>query len=242
MIVWNDIKFINVKNVAFEKDILTARLITVPAAPAFVENEYNTFYWDALRYADFSIFDSSLFVILSSLKGLKIHKYSGYQLVKDTIAYLKLNDISLFFVNPNETSDYKNRNYITENTIVSSEKISSYVSPYYQKNVLIEDFELLRKLNIVKPRLILINIAGGKQEILGAFLKKFIEFETTILCTGAAISFFTGEQAAIPNWIDKLYLGWLARVIDNPKTYLPRYLNAFRFVPLFYKHKLNKRS
>ena len=40
----------------------------------------------------------------------------------------------------------------------------------------------------------MVNIAGGEQEILGAFIRRQLNFKTTIICTGAAISFFTGNR------------------------------------------------
>ena len=49
-----------------------------------------------------------------------------------------------------------------------------------------------------------------------------------ILCTGAAIAFLTGGQATIPKWADRLYLGWLFRILQSPRKYFYRYLQAAR--------------
>ena len=242
MIIWNNCKFINKKYIDFEKDILSCGLITVPAAPAFVENENNLYYWKALQSADYSIIDSSLMALLARTKGFQVFKYSGYQLIKDTLNFLQSNDLSLFLINPNEASDKINKDYILTKTLVSSDNLQSYIAPFYRKNVIIEDWDLLERIKAIKPRLIIINIAGGKQEILGAFLKRNINFKTTIFCTGAAISFFTGAQAPISDWIDRFYLGWMARILGDPKIFFPRYLNAFKLIRIFYKHKIEKRS
>ena len=67
-----------------------------------------------------------------------------------------------------------------------------------------------------KPDYILTNIGGGVQEVLGLYLKKNLKIKSTILCTGAAISFFTGDQAPINSFIDRYYLGWFVRLIFNP--------------------------
>mgnify|MGYP003325519486 CR=1 FL=1 len=67
-------------------------------------------------------------------------------------------------------------------------------------------------------------LGGGTQEVLGSYLIKNLSFKTTILCTGGAISFFTGEQAPINNLIDRFYLGWLIRLIFNPIIFYKRYL------------------
>jgi len=45
-----------------------------------------------------------------------------------------------------------------------------------------------------------------------------------------AIAFLTGDQAKIPNFIDKLYLGWLFRIIFNPRLYFLRYFNSFKLL------------
>ena len=76
------------------------------------------------------------------------------------------------------------------------------------------------------------NIGGGSQEILGLYLKKNLKIKTTILCTGAAISFFTKDQAPINSLIDKFYLGWLVRLIFNPLVFFKRYLYSLRLIPM----------
>ena len=54
------------------------------------------------------------------------------------------------------------------------------------------------------------------------------------MCTGAAIAFMTGEQAPINKFIDKIYLGWLMRIIWNPKLYLGRILKSFKIIKFFF--------
>ena len=69
-------------------------------------------------------------------------------------------------------------------------------------------------------------------EILGLYLKEQLKIKTTILCTGAAISFFTKDQAPINAMIDKLYLGWFLRLIFNPIIFLRRYFYSLRLIPM----------
>ena len=82
------------------------------------------------------------------------------------------------------------------------------------------------------------NIGGGTQEILGLYLKKNLKFKTTILCTGAAISFFTKDQAPINSLIDRLYLGWFIRLIFNPFVFTERYLYSLRLIPMLISSKI----
>ena len=88
------------------------------------------------------------------------------------------------------------------NQKIGIKKIYSYVAPNYKPSNLI-DKKLIKKINKIKPDYILTNIGGGTQEILGLYLKKNLKNKTTIICTGGAISFFTGDQAPITKFIDK---------------------------------------
>ena len=65
-----------------------------------------------------------------------------------------------------------------------------------------------------------------------------MKFKVTIICTGGAISFFTGDQAPINNLIDKLYLGWFIRLIYNPLTFFQRYLIALKLIPMVIFNKV----
>ena len=110
-------------------------------------------------------------------------------------------------------------------------KVYNYLAPNYEiKNF--SDRKLLNKIKKINPDFILTNIGGGKQEILGLYLKKNLKTKTTILCTGAAISFFTRDQAPINSLIDKLYLGWFVRLIFNPFIFFKRYLYGLKLIPM----------
>ena len=116
-------------------------------------------------------------------------------------------------------------------------KIHNYLAPKYQiENI--SDRKLLRKIKKVKPDFILTNIGWGKQEILGLYLKNNLKKKITILCTGAAISFFTKDQAPINSLIDRFYLGWFLRLIFNPLVFSKRYLYSLRLIPMVILSKI----
>ena len=83
-------------------------------------------------------------------------------------------------------------------------------------------------------------IPGGVQECLGHYIKKKLSYDVGIICTGAAIAFETGKQARVPIWADSLYLGWLARIVQNPKLYVKRYIQALRLFFVFYLCRVKK--
>ena len=96
----------------------------------------------------------------------------------------------------------------------------------------------MKKIVKARPDFIMTNIGGGTQEILGLYLIKKLKFKVTIICTGGAISFFTGDQAPINNFIDKFYLGWLIRLIFNPFIFFKRYFIALKLIPMVIFNKV----
>ena len=61
------------------------------------------------------------------------------------------------------------------------------------------------------------------QERLGAYLRQNLDYMPTIICTGAAIAFLTGEQTDIPPIVDRLFLGWIFRWFSSPTRFVPRF-------------------
>jgi len=236
-IYWKNIRFLSKKEMDFQGDILTAQLITVPAAPSMVENKNNFHYYEALENATYSIVDSGLFALLCKIHGIKIYKYSGYLLIHDMLEYLNQTPLRILVVSPRPAETVNIKKLLLEKSKCTEDHLAFYDAPLYPSGSKIEDPELVHQINAFQPNLIILCVAGGKQEILGYYLKKHISEKTTIICTGAAISFFTGTQAKIPPIIDKLYLGWLARIFADPKIFLPRYLNAFKYAGWFLKFR-----
>jgi UDP-N-acetyl-D-mannosaminuronic acid transferase (WecB/TagA/CpsF family) len=90
----------------------------------------------------------------------------------------------------------------------------------------VEDSALLNRVQACRPGHILIALSGGVQEKLGLYLRENYSHRPAIHCIGAALGFVTGYQVAIPPWADRLYVGWLARLVSNPRKFLPRAVNA----------------
>ena len=220
------------------KEIKDGGLIVVPAAPALVTLKKDKKYHKALQDADIAIFDSGFFCILIRIfKGLKVKKFSGLEFIKNLILYCSKNEEeNIFLVNPTKEEGNLNKHYLeNKNILVNGE----YVAPMYGEDIIDPDLLMLLKQN--KPKYVIINLGGGVQEVLGAYLKEETKndfYKPIIICTGAAIAFLTGSQARIPSIIDKIYLGWLARCISNPKIFVPRYLSGFNLVWLVIKNKI----
>ena len=233
-IVFHNIKFIDIKTQDINKLIKRNGLFLFPSGPGLSSIETAKSYYKSLQRADYVFFDSGLFVLLLLLfKNIRVHKLSGLKYLKLFLNYLKRNKHkSIFCIDANKNLSRSNRLLIKN---FGLKKIYNYIAPNYKLKS-INDKTLLKKINAVRPNFIITNIGGGTQEVLGLYLKQNLRFKTKIICTGAAISFLTGEQAPIGNYMDKLFLGWFVRILYNPKTFLLRYFFAFKFIIVFFKY------
>tara|TARA_B110000211_G_scaffold231095_1_gene291970 strand:+ start:283 stop:1020 length:738 start_codon:yes stop_codon:yes gene_type:complete len=229
-IKFKGIVFKNFQSKNFKKIIKKKGLFLFPSGPGLSSIEKEIPYLKALKNADYNFFDSGYFVLLLKyFKKINVNKFSGYLFIKLFLEYIKKNNNKkLFLVDPNIRLSVSNTKLFNK-IGVSKKNINNYIAPHYDSKS-ISDKKLLNIVKNIKPDYILLNIGGGTQEILGLYIKKNINFKCTIMCTGAAISFFTGDQAPINVFFDKIYLGWLIRIIFNPSVFLPRYLKTLKLI------------
>ena len=237
-IVFENINFLDLTTNNFKKIIKENGLFVFPAATALVKIKDNDSkkYYSSLKKADYVFFDSGFFVLLLRiLKNINVSKFSGYKFLKFFFHYLKSNKQSIFLIDPNINFSKNNFMYI-KNLGIKKKDINNYVAPLYEPNNLY-DVNLIKKINTIKPKVILINIGGGTQEILGLYIQKNLKFKAKIICTGAAISFFTGDQAPINNFIDKYYLGWVIRFLFNPIRLFNKYFKTIKLIKIVLRAK-----
>jgi len=230
--------FKNFKVKDFKKIIQKKGLFLFPSGPGLSTVEKELPYLKALRNADYNFFDSGYFVLLLKyLKKINVDKFSGYLFIKLFLKYIKANsNKKLLLVDPNIKLSLSNTKLLNKIGVIKK-NIHNYIAPQYNSKS-ISDKKLINIINKIKPDYILINIGGGMQEILGLYIKTNINFKCTIMCTGAAISFLTGDQAPINLFFDKIYLGWLIRIIFNPCVFLPRYLKSVKLISLVSKNNI----
>ena len=229
-----DIKFLSINILFLKKVIKKKGLFVFPSGPGLSELKVNSNYHKSLINSDYVFFDSGFFVLLLRFfKNINVQKLSGYKFLDFYFNYLKINKKKIFSIDPNKELSNSYRLFFKKKIKIKS---FHYIAPKYNSRIKINK-NLIKRIHDSKAKEIIINIGGGTQEILGYYLSKKLNKKYKIVCTGAAIAFFTGDQSPINNNIDKLYLGWLFRIIYNPKIFLPRYLSAFKLFFLFIRKK-----
>lgn len=211
-------------------------LLVVPAAPALKDVAWNEGYRDALMNADVAIADSAFMVMAWNwIQRDSIPRLSGLRYLQ---AFLKRDDIrrpgATFWVMAGSESARKNVGWLSAEGIeIPSDHI--YNAPMYGSDI--EDRQLIQTLDQLRPPHLVITVGGGTQERLGLYLKRNLNYRPAIHCIGAAIAFLSGDQVRIPNWADRLYLGWLFRCLSSPRKFIPRYLSAPRLIPLLWRYR-----
>ena len=234
-IFFKSITFNNFKINEFNNIIKKRGLFVFPSGPGLSTIDEEEKYYQSLKKADYVFFDSGYFVLLLRIfKNIKVNKFSGYKFLVKFFEYLSNNKSKIIFsIDPNKNILNSNKKFLKN---LGLRKVHNHLAKKNYKNNF-NDPKLFKKLNTFKPNFILINIGGGVQEILATYIKKNINFKTSIICTGAAISFFTGNQAPIGQYIDKFFLGWLVRIFFKPQIFFKRYLKTFKFIKIFLKYK-----
>ena len=210
-------------------------LLVVPAAPALVKISEDADYRRAVTSADMAIADSGAMVLIwKILTGRRVERISGLKFLKRLVARLaSIPEARVLWIVPSEDAHDKTITWLRKMNLTGTADF--YVAPRYPRSV--RDDALVAKIDNHPPAHVVVGIGGGVQEKLGLFLKENLRSRPAIHCIGAALAFLTGDQPPIPMWADRFYLGWLLRLLRQPRIFAPRYLSAFKLPLLIFRYR-----
>jgi N-acetylglucosaminyldiphosphoundecaprenol N-acetyl-beta-D-mannosaminyltransferase len=213
-------------------------LIVAPSGTCFTRLQRDEIYRRAITGADLALPDSGFMVLLwRFLRGRRIPRISGLAYLKRLLAGPDLRFAgSTMWILPHNTAREKTVAALARDGFAMSEA-DFYIAPLYGRDV--EDHALLALIKERRPGHVVIALSGGVQEKLGFYLRENCGYRPAIHCIGAALGFVAGYQIAIPDWADRLYLGWLLRLLSQPRKFLPRALNALALPGLIMRYGEN---
>jgi UDP-N-acetyl-D-mannosaminuronic acid transferase (WecB/TagA/CpsF family) len=226
--------------------LMEAGLVVVPSGPGLAcDLPRSAAYRRALHGADWVIPDSGLMVLVwnalhAATPKLRLARYSGLRLLREVLPRPEVQSPgTTFWIMPGVEDQDRNLRWLRENGFPALSESDCYIAPMYRAAAdgSIVDEALLHRLEERRPRVVFVNVGGGVQEQLGWYLRQKLSYRPAILCTGAAIAFLTGGQAAIPVWADRLYLGWLLRILRDPARFGRRYWASIGLVKLMAIHR-----
>jgi exopolysaccharide biosynthesis WecB/TagA/CpsF family protein len=195
--------------------------LVAPSGTCFARLREDERYRRAMLAADLAIADSGLMVVLwRLLRRENVQRISGLKYLKHLLENLKgERNGKIFWVLPTEGAQQKLFDW-SRREAFSTKSENCYVAPRYGSDV--EDRDLLALIEQHRPADVIIAIGSGSQEKLGYYLRENLSYRPAIHCVGAALGFITGDQAAIPDWADRFYLGWVWRLLAQPRIFIPR--------------------
>lgn len=217
---------------------LRGGLVVAPSGPNLAgELRRVPVYREAVQTADVALTDSAVMVAVYRLAtGRQVPRHSGLKFLSALLEEPVLREPgAVFWVMPSQDEGERIAEWLRgQGFPVGPENF--YVAPLY-RGYPIEDAALRQRLQSARPRVVFLNLAGGKQEVLGAWLRAQLDPVPGIVCTGAAIAFLAGTQANIPVWADRTGLGWLFRCLSEPGKFLPRYWSALPLLWMVFRYR-----
>jgi N-acetylglucosaminyldiphosphoundecaprenol N-acetyl-beta-D-mannosaminyltransferase len=208
--------------------------LVAPSGTCFARLREDDAYRRALVSADLAIADSGLMVVLWRLfRREDVERISGLMYLKHLLGKLRSErDTKVFWVLPNARADEKLRDWSRRKPFPVANE-NCYVAPRY--GVEVSDENVLALIEQRRPAHVIIAIGSAAQEKLGYYLRENLSYRPAIHCVGAALGFITGDQPAIPDWADRLYIGWLWRLLAQPRIFVPRLIRGFELPWLIWK-------
>jgi N-acetylglucosaminyldiphosphoundecaprenol N-acetyl-beta-D-mannosaminyltransferase len=221
---------------AVDRMIERGGLLVVPSGPGLKDLPNYPKYREALAGADMAIMDSALMVMLwNKLEKDHLQRLSGLEYLALLLEQPQIQAKGkTMWVMASAESAGRNVEWLNSRGIEVPEECV-YVAPMYGPEI--SDPALIERIRTVLPDNIILSVGGGTQEPLGYYLKRSLDYSPGIHCIGAAIAFLSGDQVKIPMWADRLSLGWFFRCLSKPKSYIPRYWEARKLIPLIVRHR-----
>jgi N-acetylglucosaminyldiphosphoundecaprenol N-acetyl-beta-D-mannosaminyltransferase len=223
--------------------MLNGGLLVVPSAPTLKDIPTQPAYRAALLSADLVIPDSAYMVLIwNRLEKKRLKRLSGLEYLRELLQRPEVRTPgSTIWIMAGRQSAALNLAWLRKRGVEVPDT-HVYVAPMYgpADGSELSDPKLLEMVARLRPAHVVVTVGGGTQERLGMYLRAGLNYAPGIHCIGAAIAFLSGDQASIPEWADHLYLGWLLRIMDDPRRYGPRYWAARGLFQMLvkYRHRL----
>ena len=212
--------------------------LIAPSGTCFARLRQDERYRRAVLVADLAIADSGLMVVLWRVfRRENLQRISGLKYVKYLLGKLKVEEnANVFWVLPTEEARLRLIEWSQRESFPIKDD-NCYVAPRYGFEV--ADTSLIALIERRRPAQVIIAIGSGAQEKLGHYLRENLSYRPAIHCIGAALGFLTGDQIAIPDWADRFFLGWLFRLLAQPRRFVPRLIRGFELPWLIWKYGEN---
>jgi len=196
-------------------------------------------YAEALRKSDILLPDG-ISVVLATyfLKGMKLKKIAGADLLYYEMNRININGGSCFFLGSNELT--LQRIFNRAELEFPQVKVFKYSPPFKSEFSQEDNAKMVTSINISKPDVLFIGMTAPKQEKWAYQHSNELEV-VHICCIGAVFDFYAGTINRAPKWMIYLGLEWFYRLLKEPRRMWRRYLiGNSKFIWLVIKEKFTR--
>ena len=225
-----------IHNQALSDIKLSKSLITTINAHCYNLALKDNFYKEALLNSDVLIPDGiSVVWAIKWLTGQKIKKLAGSDLFFYEMTRLQQSGGKCFFLGSTDRTLSKIKNRLEKE--YPNIKSQSYSPPYKPEFSKEDNSFMLKAINDFQPDVLLVGMTAPKQE-KWAYQNYNMLQVGHICCIGAVFDFYAGTVNRAPQWIIKMGLEWLYRLIKEPRRMWRRYLiGNIKFIWCIIKEK-----
>lgn len=154
-------------------------------------------------------------------RGFKqMERVTGPSLMKKLFESSDLNGYRHYFYgSTEETLNMMQKKIIEKHPLI---QIAGTYSPPFRPISDLEDDEIIKQINKVKPDFIWIGLGAPKQEEWMAKHKGKVN--GLMIGVGAGFDYIAGNIKRAPEWMQKMNLEWFYRLIQEPRRLFKRYL------------------
>lgn len=215
-------------------------LISTLNAHSYNVSKTDTLFHEALIKSDVLIPDGvSIVLSMRFLKGEKIKKIAGADLFFYEMNRLQQKGGSCFFLGSSTPTLEKIKARAAKD--YPNVQVNSYSPPYKPEFSKEDNVAMLYEVNKCKPDVLFVGMTAPKQE-KWAYQNKTDLNTKHICCIGAVFDFYAGTTKRAPQWMIKIGMEWLYRLLSEPKRLWKRYLiGNTKFVCAIIAEKFKKR-
>lgn len=212
-------------------------LISTLNAHSYNLTKSNELFYEALMKSDVLLPDGiSIVWAKRFLDGTKFKKIAGADLFAWEMQRLNAIHGSCFFFG--SSMETLNAIKVRASKDYPNVKLETYSPPFTQEFTETENKEMLKAINAFQPDVLFVGMTAPKQEIW-AYTHKDKIHAGHICCIGAVFDFYAGTVKRAPQWMIKIGLEWLYRLIKEPGRLWKRYLlGNCKFVGLILCEKM----
>ena len=218
-----------------EKDKL---LFTTLNAHCYNLTKKDSYYKEAVLNSDILLPDGvSIIWAIKLLTGQKLYKIAGADLFFYELERLnKINGKCFFLGSSISTLDKIKKRITVEYPNI---EVAFHSPPFKKEFSENENNIMLESINNFQPDVLMVGMTAPKQEKWA--YQHFEDLQVGhICCIGAVFDFYAGTISRAPQWMIKMGVEWLYRLVKEPRRMWKRYLvGNIKFIVHIIKEKLN---